>query len=89
MSARVRVAALHSPNETASHPANHAVYKQSMRGWLLSGIVALAISPVWAASDLTGRVTTGNVPVPGTTVIAVRGDRRLTTVMIHQGFIAS
>ena len=48
-------------------------------------VLAMAAAPHAAASDLPGRVTFSDAPVPGATVTAAHGDRVVTTVSTDDG----
>ena len=49
------------------------------------GILALAAAGTLAAERLTGIVTSGGLPVPGTSVTASRADQKLVTATDDNG----
>ena len=52
---------------------------------LLCAIAFLTVSSLAAASEYHGQVTFGGLPVPGATVTATQGDKKVTAITDQQG----
>jgi len=64
-----------------------ARFRGVVRSWLAGALLLIAALPALAA-DQAGTVTFAGIAVPGATVIAVQGDRRVTTITDEAGAFA-
>ena len=62
--------------------------RQRIRNYvrLMCAMACLAVSTLAAASEYRGEVTFGGLPLPGATITAMQGDKKIAAVTNQQGF---